>query len=223
MIMAASSPLECEMPSPAQISVAPRTSKLVIDTNQTHAQLQQQVIDTINPYGYNQVTHTNGYMAGELKFSAKVQLDYSQMPQYGAFCLWYKSIEINIDIAPKIVIANEVAQDKCMYKAVLTHEMKHVNADREVANKFAQTVGRAVFDGLQERGFKAGPMKAEHVEKIGDRMKQTVQQLVEFEFKKFEIERQEAQQAIDNLEEYESVSAKCPKYSSPVSANLGKH
>lgn len=223
MIMAASTPLECEMPAPTQISVVPRTAKLVIDTSQTHAQLQEQVIDTINPYGYSQVTHTNGYMSGELKFRSKVQLDFAQMPQYEAFCVWYKSIEIDIDIAPKVVIAKEVAEDKCMYEAVLEHEMKHVNAERSVANKFAQTVGRTVFDGLKERGFKAGPMRAEHVEKIGDRMKQTVEQLVQFEFKKFEIERQEAQQAIDNLEEYESVSAKCPKYRSPVSANYGKN
>lgn len=221
-ILAASTPLECDMPAPTQISVVPRTSKLVIDTNLSHADMQKQAVDTINPYGYGKVTHTNGFMKGDLKFQARVLLDYAQMPQYeSAFCVWYKEVEITIDIKPEIVIANEVAQDKCMYKAVLEHEMKHVHVDRKVTNKFAQTVGKKVFDGLAERGFKAGPMKAEHVEKINERMKKTVEQLVEFEFRKFEIERQEAQQAVDSLEEYEAVSAKCPKYRSPVSANIG--
>lgn len=221
--MAAAVGMQCEMPQPANISVVPRTAELVIDTSRTHHEIQGQEIDTINPFGYNTVTHTNGFMEGQLELKSHVKLDFSQVPQYNSFCVWYEDVKIEINITPKITIAKEVADDKCMYKAVLEHEMKHVNADRRIINKFAQTVGRKVYEGLKERGFVAGPMHGGNLKKTAPRMRETVQQLVEFEYRKFEIERTEVQQKIDNLEEYKAVQAKCPRYRSPspVSANIG--
>ena len=43
-------------------------------------------------------------------------------------------------------------------------------------------------------------------------MKQVVAQILDFEFQKMSLERQENQRAVDNLEEYQSVNAKCPDF-----------
>ncbi len=224
IVLAASVNPACAPPAPASISIIPRTSELVIDTSRKHHEIQDQQIDTINPFGYNTVTHTNGFMEGQLELRSSVGLDFAQIPQRNAFCVWYKNIDVTIDITPKITIASEIAKDKCMYNAVLEHEMKHVNTDKRIINAFAQTVGNKVYEGMKERGFSAGPMPHENMKEIAARMRETVQQLVEFEYKKFEIERAEAQQKIDNLTEYQAVQAKCPRYrapSAPVSANIG--
>ncbi|MCB9982420.1 MAG: hypothetical protein H6861_01925 [Rhodospirillales bacterium] len=221
LILAASSPQICQIPAPAEIAVVPRTAELIIDTSRTGAAIQSQEISTINPYGYNNVTHTNGFMQGQIAMRSTVELDYKQAPQMNAFCVWYEKVTIEIDITPTIVIAKEVSEDSCMYDAVLTHEMKHIMADRKIANKYAQTIGKKVFDGLQQRGFIAGPIPPEHSQNIADRMRQTVSQLVEFEYKKMEIERAEAQQAIDNLAEYQYVQSKCPDYQAPAAAYRG--
>lgn len=218
LILAASSPQICQIPSPARIKILPKTAELVIDTARSGYELQNQGIDTINPYSYNNVTHTNGYMEGQIAMRSTVDLDYKQAPQMNAFCIWYEDIVIEIEITPKIVIAKEVAEDSCMYDAVLTHEMKHVNADRKIVNKYAKTIGQKVFDGLQQRGFIAGPIAPEHTQDIAERMRKTVSQLVEFEYKKMQIERAEAQQAIDNLAEYQYVQSRCPDYEAPASA-----
>jgi len=218
LILAAGSNQHCQIPKPAEINVVPSSQQLVIDTSKTLAEMQQASIDTINPYGYNNVTHTNGYMEGGMAVKSKVDLDYKKAQRVNGYCIWYETVAINIEINPKIVIANEVAQDRCMYKAVLEHEMKHVNVERQIANEFAQTIGRKVFDGLKQRGFIAGPIPPESAQEIIKRMRKTVSQLVEFEYKKVSIERAERQQAVDNLEEYKSVSAKCPKYKPPKSA-----
>jgi len=219
LVMASSAPSACQIPKAAEISVVPKTQELVIDTSRSAASLQGQSIDTINPYGYNSTTHTNGFMEGQISMRSEVSLDYKQALRMNAFCLWYDKVKIEIEITPKIVIAKEVAADRCMYKAVLEHEMKHINADRIIVNKYAQTFGKKVFDGLQQRGFIAGPIAPEDTEQISNRMKKTVGQLVELEYKKMEIERSEAQQAIDNLEEYKRVQALCPDYKSPVAAS----
>lgn len=215
MVLAAASPKICQIPEPAKIKVVPKTEKVTLDTSRTLAQIQNENIDTINPYGYNSVTHTNGFMEGRIQLRATTELDYKQAPRLPAYCLWYKRVDVELQIQPKIVIAKEVAKDKCMYKAVLTHEMKHVNADRRIVNKYAKIIGQKVFDGLKQRGFIAGPIPPENTEEVSLRMRETVNQIIELENKKMEIERAEVQQAIDNIEEYESVQAQCPKYRPP--------
>lgn len=222
LILAASSPQICQMTTPADIAVVPKTAELVIDTSRSSANLQGQSIDTINPYSYNNVTHTNGFMEGQIGMNSSVELDYKHAPRMNAYCIYYKNVTITLDITPKIVIAKEVSEDSCMYSAVLKHEMKHVNADRKIVNKYARTIGKKVFDGLQQRGFIAGPIAPEDAQSIMDRMKKTVSQLVQFEYKKMEIERTEAQQAIDNLAEYQFVQSQCPDYKPPVAANRGQ-
>ncbi len=222
LIMAASSPSICQIPKAAEIAVVPKTQELVIDTSRSGSQLQGQSIDTINPYSYDSATHTNGFMEGQIGMRSEVSLDYKQAQRMNAFCLWYDKVTIELNITPKIVIAKEVKEDRCMYKAVLNHEMKHVNADRKIVNKYAKTIGKKVFDGLQQRGFIAGPIPPENTQAVSDRMKKTVSQLIEFEYKKLEIERAEAQQAIDSLEEYKRVQATCPDYRSPIAASRSR-
>ena len=218
LILAASSPQICQIPAPAEIAVVPKTAELKIDTTRSLKQLQGQAIDTINPYGYNNVTHTNGFMEGQIAMRSTVKLDYKQAPGMNAFCIWYEKVTIELDITPTIVIAKEVSEDSCMYNAVLTHEKKHIRVDRKIVNKYAQTIGRKVFDGLQKRGFIAGPIAAENTQDIADRMRKTVSQLVELESKKMEIDRAEAQQAVDSLEEYKYVQSRCPDFKPPSSA-----
>ena len=222
LALAAASPQICQMPKTAEISVVPKTAEVRIDTSRSLADLQSQSIDTINPYGYNHVTHTNGFMEGRIALTSDVKLDYKQAPQMMAFCIWYDKVTIEFNISPTIVIAKEVAEDRCMYNAVLEHEMKHVNVDRKIVNKYSKTIGQKVFDGLKQRGFIAGPIAPEDTRQISDRMRRTVAQLIEFEHKKMEIERAEKQQAVDNLEEYKSVQAKCPNYRSPANANRAR-
>lgn len=216
LILASAAPQICQMPKPAEISVVPKSAPVVIETNKTLADISNTQVDTINPYGYNNATHTNGYMDGRIEMRSSVKLDYMQAPQRNAFCIWYDSITVEIDITPKIVIAKEVAADECMYKAVLTHEERHVDVDRKIVNKLAQTIGQKVFNGLEQRGFIAGPIPPENTQEISERMKKTVSQLVEFEYRKMEVERAEAQQAVDNIHEYRFVQSKCPDFKPQV-------
>jgi len=204
--------LECNMPKAADISVVPKTQPVQVDTSQSQRQLQAAQMDTINPYGFDSKSYTNGYMKGTISMRPVVKLGQMTWPALGAVCMWYDTVSIEIWLNPKIVIASEVARDKCMSKAVLFHEMKHVKVDREVVNKYAQTMGQKVYDGLKQRGFLVGPVKAEYGPEIVKRMQDTVVQLLELEYKKLEIEREELQQGVDSLEEYQRVQAECPDF-----------
>jgi len=204
----------CHMPKPAEIRVIPKTSAVKYDITQTRDEIQRYNIDTINPYGFDSNSHTNGFMRGIIRMQPFVKLDYKNVLGNRALCIWYDTIELRIEIEPEIVIAKEVAEDPCQYRAVKEHELKHVMADRKIVNKYARSMSRKVYQGLKSRGFMVGPILGEDAQKVADRMQETVGQLVELEYKKMEIERAEKQQAIDSLEEYQRVSAICDKSTS---------
>lgn len=204
--------LQCQIPKASEIKVVPRAVKLVLDKSRSLRQIQTQQMGTINPYGFDQKTHTNAYAANEIRMSAQVKLGGQEWPSLKASCLWYDVVEINIDFKPKIVVAKEVYRDKCMRQAVMEHEMKHVKVDRALVNKYAQSMGQKVYDGLAQRGFSVGPIRTEEAKGVAQRMQETISQLLDLETKKFEIERAESQQAVDSLEEYQRVSGLCPEY-----------
>lgn len=207
----------CKIPKPAEINIIPRTAPVKYDYTKSHAELQNQQVDTINPYSYGAKTHTNGFMSGEISMKSTVKLDNTWArgnPKWQ--CVWYEDVTIEIAIDPTIVIAREVAADACMKNAVLEHELKHVRVDRKIVNKYAKTIGRKVYDGLKQRGFIAGPVREEDAQATANRMRETVKQLIELEYQKMGIERKERQQEVDNLEEYKNVNAKCPDFVSPA-------
>ncbi len=203
----------CQMPVTPKINVIPKAEKTKYDISQSMAMLQQYDIDTIDPYGFHGVSATQGFMKGGVRMSPQVKLDYKFLPKYGnAACIWYESIDITITLDPTIVLAKEIYDDKCMRKAVGDHERGHVKIDRMIVNKYSKIMGRKVYDALAERGFIAGPVVHERAQDMAGRMNKIVGQIVDHEFKKMNLERIEKQRDFDNLREYKSVNAKCPKF-----------
>ncbi len=209
-------------PKPAEINVIPKAKEVKYDTSQTIAQMQGTATDTIDPYGFHGISQTQGYMSGKIRMVPRVSIDYKHYPEMDAVCLWYDTIDIEIEIDPSIVIAKEVYQDSCMRKSVIEHEMKHIMVDRRIVNKYSKIMGEKVFEGLKQRGFKVGPVRVRDSTQIVDRMRKTVYQIVGHEYKKMELERTEMQRDIDSLEEYKSVDAKCPDFDESRSAYKGK-
>ena len=130
----------------------------------------------------------------------------------GYACIWYDSIDVELNIDPEIVIAKELYYDSCMRKSIIEHELKHVRVDREVVNKYAQTIGKRLFEALKARGFSVGPIKEERLLEVRSKMQRVVNQILELEYKKMNIERRERQLEVDSLEEYDSVDDKCPGF-----------
>jgi len=202
----------CKMPKPTEITITPSTQKVQIVNNQTLAQMQAQKTDTINPHSFNGVSVTQGFAQGKIRMEAEVKLDSEAVYGGRAGCIWYESINVKFSIDPYIYIAKEVYQDLCMRKAVLDHEMKHVNVDKQVVNKYSREVGRKIFDGLEQRGFIAGPIRPDDYEATAERMRQTVKQIIDLEMKRMELDRMDMQGLVDTKEEYDRVAAQCPRF-----------
>ncbi len=212
LLVLASNPVSCPAHPPTNINVIPRTEKVKYDSSQTLKEIQSYSMDTVDPYAFHGTTITQGFMKGQIKLEQKMKFGQSKNTQYGFSCLWYKDITIELHIDPTIVIARELYNDKCMSKAIIQHELKHVRVDREIVNKYAKIMGQKLLEGLKTRGYEAGPMKIEDAPEVSKKMQRVVSQLLELEYQKLGIERAERQREVDSLEEYESVDDKCPEF-----------
>lgn len=218
LVLAAAGQQEiCPQVKPAEINIIPKTKEIRYDSSRPMAAIQGAATDTINPYGFHGVTRTQGFMEGTIKLSHTVKLDNSYNARYGAVCLWYDKIDIVLEIDPEIVVAKEVYADPCMRKSVINHEMKHIDVDRRIVNKYSKILGQKIYGALKERGFRAQPVSPDNAQEMATRMQTIIAQLVEFEYRKLDIERTEAQQAVDNVKEYDSVAAQCPEFQKKLS------
>ena len=212
LVLAGAGGNPCALPKPTLITVTPTTQTVQFDYSKTLGELQGQATDTIDPYSFHGVSMTQGFMKGAISVRPEVRLGTQTLPAIGAACLWYDSIHVSIEIDPTITIAKEVSEDSCMHEAVKVHEMKHVRADREIVNAYAQSIAAKLNDALGARGFVSQPVPLDQAQALAERMQKTVMQIVDFELKKMDLERTEKQQAIDSLEEYERVRALCPDF-----------
>lgn len=213
LVLASGGQEACVMPKPAEIIVSPQTEQVKFVTSKTLAEMQKQEIDTINPHSFNGISVTQGYAKGDIRMEAEVKLDYKGIWRNRAVCIWYDSIDVKFFVKPHVYIAKEVYKDRCMGKAVLDHEMKHVNVDKMVVNKYSRQIGQKIFSGLQQRGFIAGPINPDDIQDVADRMRGTVKQIIDLEMKRLELDRMDMQAAVDTKEEYDRVAAQCPKFS----------
>lgn len=210
MLVLVQSTAQCPKHEPTKINVIPLTEEVKYNYRESLKRIQQYSTDTVDPYGFHGQTVTQGFMKGQIELRQKIRFAQSSNSAIG--CVWYDTITIELHIDPEIVIARELHQDQCMRKAIIGHELKHVRVDREVVNKYAKTMGQKLLTELQSRGFSAGPFRKERMQEVIQKMQRTVHQILELEYKKLGIERQERQRQVDTLDEYQSVDAQCPAF-----------
>ena len=73
-------------------------------------------------------------------------------------------------------------------------------------------MGQKVYKELKSRGFSVGPIPVSQAQSTVKRMQDIVFQIVNIESQRMNLDRQEAQQAVDNIEEYRYVQSKCPRF-----------
>lgn len=212
LILASGSSVACEIPQPTKIDINPRSKQIRLNTSKTLDEIQKYEMDTVNPHSFGGQTYTQGFTRGAVEVLPSVELGFQEINRNGDTCVWYNKISVDIVLDPEIILAKEVDGDTCMRKAVYDHEMKHVQVDRVVLNNYAQKVGGAIYEALESRGYIVGPISTLRVKELRGRMEKTIFQIVSNETKKMEVERLNAQQAIDTVEEYERVAAQCPNF-----------
>jgi hypothetical protein len=200
----------CYPRSIARIDITPTTDEIFFDFSKSERELNNFKIDTVNPYGKEVIVDVGGLMAGGIELNHRANIGYITNPNYDLSCLWYDSLQIDIGIKPTIYIAREYNKGTCMHNAIMEHEMKHIQVDIDMVNKYANKIGYDINQKLTETPI-YGPGPASDTARIQQQMMSSVTDIITRYVEELKVARRAAQQKVDSKEEYDSVSAKCKK------------
>lgn len=198
----------CPTPPPTTISVQPTAEQPHIDNTVSKYKLDNFDISTVSPYSHDRTTEVNGLMRGKAEIETNVSVSWRTNKITGEGCFWYKSIDVNIKLAPTIYIAKHIKPDTCMYGEVLEHELKHVNVDRELSNKYVHLFEQNIRN-FTRQNREVMPHPAYEAEQIKDKMVAALDKEITRLNGLMQDERLARQARIDTLEEYERVARAC--------------
>lgn len=199
--------VHCKVPKPPVIQVLPKTADIRYDYSQTAEQLTARGSNTVNPYAANLDTTTGGLRSDSAKISSNIKMGTQTWPSLNVGCIWYDSIIVNIALSPVIYIAKEYQQEPCR-SAITEHELRHVSVDREVMNKYAMEIGRAIQAAVNRAGA-LGPFNAPEMSTHQDRLIKHVQSAIDSQQLMLEKEMRQRQAQVDSVQEYQRVSNIC--------------
>ena len=208
-------PYDCKSQRAPQINVRPSQSRIKYDFTKSKAYLNTVDTDTISPYGPTHKGSVSGLMSGSIGLRSKVKFSTESYAQYGMGCLYLKAIDVEIYVDPKIYVASDFPQGGCMHNAILAHEMKHVNEDQYVVNKYINEIGQALSDKIEANGSIFGPLKLSDMENRQEIIQNALHDEVRYMNEVLNVERRQRQQDIDSLEEYQSIGIKCKSRNKP--------
>ncbi len=213
--MPAHAQITCLSKIPPQINVKPSKSHVKYDFTKTKAQLNSVDVDTISPYGPHHKTNVSGLMSGSIQLKNRVSFIYETYDRAKLGCVYLKAVDVEIHVEPTVFIAKEFPEGGCMHSAILAHEFKHVREDQLIVNKYINVIGRKISGIIDQYGSTYGPMKKRRMAERQEDMKNIVHRAIIDMNDDMNIERQRRQQAIDSLEEYESIGFQCKSRNKP--------
>ena len=201
------SALACTQPTQPIINVVPQTHPILYDFETSFITLGQLQRDKTSPYGIGADTATGGLRHDQPQYKLVVFVESDFDPNSGLYCLWYRKIDLEITLQPKIFVAKEFNQGNCR-TAIIEHEQKHVVVDRLLINKYAKKVGAELSSIISNIGAE-GPFPLRDALTTRRKMIAAVRKIIEEEQRAHIRELNTLQNQIDSLEEYQAVSAHC--------------
>jgi len=200
----------CTPTKTPSINVRVSSDPVSYNFSQSEKNLNKFNVSTINPYGENVITDVGGLMKGGIKTQQKMSFGTITNQKTNQVCLWHDQIDVTLHINPTIYVASDFKRGTCMHNSILEHEHKHVMVDREIVNKYASLIGKAL-QGDVNRYNVFGPYNANQQNQALEMVKTRMQTILTNHTTAMSNERRKRQQAVDSLAEYERVNKSCPK------------
>lgn len=201
------SPFKCVMNQAPTINISPQTKEIQYDLNKTSLELGQLQSSTISPYGLNTDQTTGGLRHDQPLIITLMKFNVAEDPNTQTVCMSYNSIDVDIQLQPKIFIAKEFNRGRCALE-VIEHEKKHVAVDREVINKYSKLMGKALQKAVNDAGV-VGPFHSSFSEEMQKMMRNHIDNTLSSIQLYMTNEMNNRQQQVDSLEEYERISKYC--------------
>lgn len=198
----------CRATSLPKVTVNADTDNITWDFSKSEKTLNTLDIDTVNPYGNTVITDVGGLMHGGIKISESMQFNSLVNKTEGLVCMFYDNVTVDLHIQPTIYIANENPPGSCKHNAIKQHELKHIETDRNIVNKYSLLIGRAIEAEIKRQNI-YGPYPENQTQAVQEMMRGRMDAILQTYNNSITSERRTLQQRIDSLQEYERVNHLC--------------
>ncbi len=195
----------CKMDGDIKVSIIPSESPIKHDYSKSFLELSKIGVSSANPYGPKAITHTFGVANGQFKITHKVRLQMLTNPNTKQTCMWYDSIDVNIDMSPVIMVAKEYRKGGCHFQQVYAHELEHIQVDRQVVNEYAKILGQKLLTQVNRRPL-IGPFRTSLSTSKQKQMQDRLNTIVRRNNDEMMRERTKRQALVDSKENYDKVS-----------------
>jgi hypothetical protein len=212
LTLAAAEGPKCVAKTAPQFNITATGMEYVVDHTKSIPELTALSRGAYSPYAKGVKTFTEGLMRGRIttgtEFSWGIETYYDQQK---STCLYVEKIDVKIHIDPTVYIAKEYKKGGCMYDAVMEHEMKHIDVDRKIVNKYTYIIIRALDNTFKKVGYAHGPVNGMQRKALEAQIISIVNGVVGQFSNNMNKERDLLQQQVDSLAEYKRVDALCKR------------
>lgn len=145
---AAAAPLCPQAPAQPIVNLSVTEEPVDFEANKTREELTaiEAALHTGDAAAGNKTYHSSvhGLMHAQMSLFHDVVFGVATNKRTGQSCLWITQVNVRLVLAPLIYVAKDLQQDDCWHREIYRHELKHVEADRTLLQKYAARMA----DGL---------------------------------------------------------------------------
>ncbi|HVM83767.1 MAG TPA: hypothetical protein VMW18_07760 [Candidatus Binatia bacterium] len=191
--------------APAEAACSGATPAISVTTAEQKLQ-QDQALSIADLNRRAGVTDRNTYALGltESEVSATTRYEMLVSPEAdGLFCVSFRSITVELQLAMKVHVAAELKPGSCLYNAALQHEQGHVIVERKMLPRAKARVA-VVLAGVAARTETAGDAG------IAQRnLRAAADAAIQEAMREIAAQKKRQQSALDTPDEYRRVSRAC--------------
>lgn len=193
----------CPAPDQPMVDVELRTRGVEITANRP-----RQMRDMLVGEGADRFhgrAHPVGLTDGDIQVESSFVLAYGGNGRGTQLCMWPRRLQIVLETSSSVFVTEALPKGSCEYRAVLEHEMKHVETDRKIARDYSWVLR----DRLRAAAAIAGPFERADMGAAREQIKARLERVVAAVADEMYAARSAAQDAVDSPQEYERVGAAC--------------
>ncbi len=153
-----------------------------------------------------------GLMQGRMSLFHDISFGVATNKRTGQSCVWITQVDVRLVLAPLIYVAQDLQQEDCWHREIYRHELKHVEADRGLLQKYAARM----TDGLgmafaSPADYVSANFPHADITAQKEAMRDMVSHPLGVMFDAMLRERDDAHAAVDTPGEYARVAGICEK------------
>ncbi len=172
-----------------------------------NAETQASKQDWLKKNGMQEVWSANelqtlGYAMGGMASASRMQMLSVPYDRYGSYyCPVFKDVDVNLIYRTLIRIPREIPEGSCAYKVILTHELRHHQANKDSFERYMAQLKTDLPRMLAY--YEQVPVKRARVQNQFDHMKQAMEEAVKLYIQDYVlVAAQKVNAQIDSPESY---------------------